>query len=162
LNDSESVERMKKILDSSKDIGLCAGMIYNENGDPYGGKAYSRGLRLEIDRSVLFRHKSEGNLSRADGMIFNYADQVVNFFLAKREIFNDIRWDERIKIEYEHMDFFLNLKKTKWKATVCLNTKVTHCDNQAEPIYFTYRRSAPIQYFYTKHGIQNIINRYQQ
>ncbi len=162
LNDSESIEQMKNILDSKDDIGLCAGMIYSENGEPYGSKDYSQGLRLEIDRGVLFRHRSTGNLSKVDGTLFNYADQVVNFFLAKREIFKDIRWDERIKIEYEHMDFFLNLKKTKWKATVCLNTRVTHCNNtKTDPIYFRYRRSAPIQYFYAKHGIQNIINRYQ-
>lgn len=162
LVDPDSIKRMKKILDSKDDIGLCAGMIYHENGDLFGGKYYSQGLRFEVDRSVLFRHRSTGKLSKVDGTLFNYADQVVNFFLAKKEIFKDIRWDERIKIEYEHMDFFLNLKKTKWKATVCLNTRVIHCRNQAEPVYFTYRRSAPIQYFYSKHGIQNIINRYQQ
>lgn len=162
LNDSESIERMKNILDSKDDIGLCAGMIYSEHGEPYGGKDYSRGLRLEIDRGVLFRHRSTGKLSKVDGTLFNYADQVVNFFLAKRAIFKNVTWDERIKIEFEHMDFFLNLKKTKWKATVCLNTKVTHCSNiKTDPAYFRYRRSAPIQYFYSKHGIQNIINRYQ-
>ncbi len=162
LNDSESIERMKKILDSKEDIGLCAGMIHQENGDPFGGKDYSRGLRLEIDKNVLFRHRSEGNLSKLDGTLFNYADQVVNFFLAKKEIFNDICWDDRIKIEYEHMDFFLNLKKTRWKATVCLNTKLTHCrGSNLDSVYIRHRNSAPIQYFYAKHGIENIINRYQ-
>ena len=162
LNDSESIERMKCILDSKEDIGLCAGMVYQESNELFGGENYSRGLRLEIDGGALYRYKSEGKLSKVDGMLFNYADQVVNFFLAKREIFNDVRWDERIKIEYEHIDFFLNLKKTRWKATVCLNTKLTHCINKTvDPVYFRYRYSAPIQYFYGKHGIQNIINRYQ-
>ena len=163
LTDSESIKRMKGILDSKEDIGLCAGMIYQENGEPFGGKDYSRGLRLEIDRGVLFRHRSTGQLSKLDGTLFNYADQVVNFFLAKREVFDDIRWDERIKIEYEHMDFSLNLKKTRWKAAVCLNTRLIHCHSRTlDPVYVRHRRSAPIQYFYAKHGIQNIINRYQQ
>jgi glycosyltransferase involved in cell wall biosynthesis len=161
LANSESIERMKTILDSKDDIGLCASMIYSENGNPYGGKCYSRGLRLEIDRGVLFRHRSTRKLSKVDGILFNYADQVVNFFLAKTQVFKDICWDERIKIEYEHIDFFLNLKKTKWKATVCLDTKVTHCNNmKVDPVYFRYRRSAPIQYFYGKYGIGNIINKY--
>jgi len=162
LEDSESIERMKMILDSKDDIGLCAGMIYQEGGEPFGGKDYSRGLRLEIDKNVLFRHKSIGNLSKLDGTLFNYADQVVNFFLAKREVFNDIRWDDRIKIEYEHMDFFLSLKKTRWKATVCLNTNLTHCRSmRVDPFYVRHRRSAPMQYFYAKHGIGNIINKFQ-
>lgn len=163
LNDSESISRMKEILDSEPDIGLCAGMIYQEGGEPFGGKEYSQGLMLEIDNNVLYRYKSNGNLSKLNGMIFNYADQVVNFFLAKREVFDDVRWDDRIKIEYEHMDFFLELKKTGWKAAVCLNTKLTHCHSlKIDPAYVRHRRSAPMQYFYAKHGIGNIINRYLQ
>jgi len=163
LEDSESIKWMKEILDSKDDIGLCAGRIYQEDGEPFGGKDYSRGLKLEIDNGALFRHRSTGNLSKVNGTLFNYADQVVNFFLAKREIFNDVRWDDRIKIEYEHMDFFLNLKETKWKATVCLNSKLTHCRSmRLDPLYVRHRRSAPVQYFYAKHNIGNIINRYQQ
>ena len=163
LEDSESIKWMKEILDSKDDIGLCAGRIYHENGEPFGGKDYSRGLKLEIDGGALFRHRSVGNLSKVNGTLFNYADQVVNFFLAKREIFNDVRWDDRIKIEYEHMDFFLNLKKTKWKATVCLNTNLTHCRSmRLDPLYVRCRRSAPVQYFYAKHNIGNIINKFQR
>ena len=120
-------------------------------------------MKLEIDRGVLFRHRSEGNLSKLNGTLFNYADQVVNFFLAKREVFDDVRWDDRIKIEYEHVDFFLNLKKTKWKATVCLNARLTHCRSmRLDPLYVRHRRSAPTQYFYAKHNIGNIINKFQQ
>lgn len=163
LSDSESIKKMKGLLDSKDDIGVCAGMIYQENGEPFGGKDYIRGIRLEIDRGVLFRHRATGQLSKLNGTLFNYADQVVNFFLAKREVFHDVNWDERIKVEYEHMDFFLNLKKTKWKAAVCFNTKFIHCHSRTlDPVYVRHRRSAPIQYFYAKHGIQNIINRYQQ
>ena len=162
LEDSESIKSMKAILDSEGDIGLCAGRIYQEDGEPFGGKDYSRGLRLEVDKGALFRYRSEGNLSKLNGTLFNYADQVVNFFLAKREIFDDVRWDDRIKIEYEHMDFFLRLKETKWKATVCFNTKFTHCRSmKLDPLYVRHRRSAPVQYFYAKHGIGNIINKFQ-
>jgi len=163
LTDSVSIENMKKVLDSSEDIGICAGMIYQENGEYFGGENYSRGLKLEIDRKLLFRSRAEKNLSKTNGIIFNYADQVVNFFLAKREVFNDITWDSRIKVEYEHVDFFLNLKKTKWRATVCLDTKFIHFRSLREDsLYNQYRRSAPLQYFYAKHSIGNIVNRYLQ
>jgi GT2 family glycosyltransferase len=163
LTDSDSIKKMKQVLDSADDIGLCAGIIYQKNGKPFGGHAYSRGLVLEIDNSILFRHKSTGKLAKADGVLYNYADQVVNFFLAKRAIFKSIAWDNRIKIEYEHMDFFLNLKRTKWKVAVCLDTESTH-DHQLtiDPIYVRHRFSAPVNYFYGKHGIGRIINRYQQ
>ena len=163
LTDSVSIERMKQVLDSADDIGLCAGIIYQENGEPFGGHAYSRGLTLEIDKGVLFRHRSIGKLAKTDGVLFNYADQVVNFFLAKRAIFKSVAWDNRIKIEFEHMDFFLNLKQTKWRAAVCLDAKSTHSHQlELDPIYTQYRFSAPESYFYGKHGIGRIINRYQQ
>lgn len=164
LTDGESIEKMKNVLDSSDDIGLCAGMIYYElNGECFGGHAYSRGLMLEIDKGVLYRSSSKGKLAKLDGMLFNYADQVVNCFLAKRKVFNSVSWDSRIKIEYEHMDFFLNLKRTKWKAVVCMGTKFAHSHQYAlDPVYERHRLSAPTQYFYAKHGIERIINRYQQ
>jgi len=163
LNDSESIEKMKQVLDSADDIGLCAGMIYQENGECFGGHAYSRGIMLEINGGALFRHSSRGKLAKASGILFNYADQVVNFFLAKRAIFKSVTWDSRIKIEFEHMDFFLQLKKTHWKVTVCLGTRATHSHQlELDPIYIRHRRSAPVQYFYAKHGIGNIINKFQQ
>jgi len=163
LVDSDSIKKMKQVLDSTDDIGLCAGIIYQENGEPFGGHAYSRGLVLEIDKGILFRHRSMGKLAKADDVLYNYADQVVNFFLAKRAIFKKVTWDNRIKIEYEHMDFFLNLKQTKWKVAVCLDTNANHTHQlKLDPIYIQYRHSAPVNYFYGKHGIGRIINRYQQ
>lgn len=162
LTDSTSIEMMKKVLDSSEDIGICAGVIYQENGEYFGGEIYSKGLSLEMDRTLLLRQRVK-NLSKVNGIIFNYADQVVNFFLAKKEVFNDVTWDSRIKVEYEHVDFFLNLKKTRWRAAVCLGTKMLHYRSLGvDPIYNRYRRSAPEQYFKQKHGIGNIINRYLQ
>ena len=162
LTDSDSIREMKKVLDSSDDIGLCAGMIHQENGDYFGGEIYSRGLKLQVENGILYRHKASKKISRTNGTLFNYADQVVNFFLAKQEIFKDVSWDNRIKVEYDHMDFFLGLKKTRWKATVCLGAKVLHLRQPVDSFYNRHRRSAPMQYFYGKHGIQNVINRYLQ
>ena len=138
-------------------------MIYQENGEGFGGNIYSRGVMLEISGGALFRHSPKGKLAKTNGILFNYADQVVNFFLAKREIFKSVTWDSRIKIEYEHMDFFLNLKKTKWKATICLDTRLVHSRQpKLDSLYYRHRNSAPQQYFFAKHGIGGVINKYQQ
>ncbi len=164
FTDSKSIEKMKQVLDSEDDIGLCAGMIYQENnGECFGGHTYSRGLALEIENGVLYRRSSREKLTKVNGVLFNYADQVVNFFLAKRTLFKNITWDNRIKVEYEHMDFFLNLKRTRWKATVCLDTRVTHSHQlELDPFYVRHRVSAPTNYFYAKHNIHGIINKYLQ
>ncbi len=154
--------KMKKILFSDQDIGICAGTIYEEQGEPFGGKSYSNGLRLEIDRGVLFRRSNIKNIIKTDGVFYWEADQVVNFFLAKREVFDDIQWDSRIKIGLEHMDFFLRLKQTRWKAVVCPDAKAIHQRGIADSEYNEYRRKYPQTYFYGKHGIGNIINQYQR
>ena len=57
---------------------------------------------LEIKNQILYLKNSKK------------IDLVLNFFVARRELFNDIQWDERLKL-MEHLDFFLQLKELdKW------------------------------------------------
>ena len=114
-----------------------------------------------IERGVLFRRSNIRNIIKTDGLLYWEADQVVNFFLAKREVFDDIQWDSRIKIGLEHMDFFLRLKETRWKAVICPEAKAIHQRGIADQGYNEYRRKYPQNYFFGKHGIGNIINHYQ-
>jgi hypothetical protein len=117
-------------------------------------------LELVRENGVLFRYAAKQTLKSAGGIIFVYADQVVNFFMARQEVFGDVHWDPKIRIEYEHMDFFLNLQKTKWRAAVCLEAKAMHQTTLNEPEYNEYRYSAPRDYFMSKHGLVNIINKF--
>lgn len=160
LQDSKSILNMKSVLDSNADIGLCSGMLFTESGDFYKNENYQKGLRFEIDRGLLFRYPASRNIQKTNGSKFVYADQVVNFFLAKRELFNEVIWDNQIKVEYEHMDFFLRLKKTNWKAAVCLDAKAIHLNPIDDPTYKSFRDSAPKKYFLDKHGLHNTINRF--
>jgi len=161
IQNSESIVNMKKVLDSDKDIGICSGMLSSKNGDYITNENYQKGLRFKIDRGMLFRYPSERKLYKVDGSLFVYAEQVVNFFLAKRAIFDDVKWDNRIKVEWEHLDFFLQLKNTKWKVAACLNTKAIHMNSIHDSTYNYYRRSVSNNYFYNKHKIHNVINRFQ-
>lgn len=36
--------------------------------------------------------------------------RTLNCFVAKREVLRAVRWDERLKITYEHLDFFIRLR----------------------------------------------------
>ncbi len=162
IGEDDPLLKMKTVLMSDENIGICAGMIEEENGAMFGGNSYSNGLRLEIERGVLFRRSNVRNIIKTDGLLYWEADQVVNFFLAKREVFDDIQWDSRIKIGLEHMDFFLRLKETKWKAVVCSEAKAIHQRGIADRDYYEYRQKYPQAYFYGKHRIGNIINHYQR
>jgi len=144
-------------------LGVVAGTLFHEiNGKPFGNDNYThRGLTFTFDRSLLIRDTSHCPIKEVDGIKYCYADQVVNFFLAKRDIFEEVKWDNRIKVEWEHIDFFLSLKKTSWKVAVCLDAKATHLyDRERDLEYNQHRRSGSFHYFSQKHNITKIVNRW--
>jgi glycosyltransferase involved in cell wall biosynthesis len=160
LQDSNIIMNMKRVLDTKKDIGVCSGMLFSENGSFLASENYQKGVRFEIDRGMLFRYPSLHKIHKAGDSFYVYADQVVNFFLAKKAVFKDIKWDNKIKVEWEHLDFFLRLKETKWKVASCINTKATHLQSINDSDYNYHRRSISNNYFFNKHGIHRVINRF--
>jgi cytidyltransferase-like protein len=160
LVDPQSLQNMKTVLDANDDIGLVAAVLKQENGQYFANENYSKGILFEFRSNLLVRLPSSGNIQNINGILYRLADQVPNIFLAKREVFNEVRWDDRIKVEYEHMDFFLNLQKTKWKAAICLNAEAMHLKSNPDGEYYRYRHSAPMAYFLQKHGLANVINQF--
>jgi glycerol-3-phosphate cytidylyltransferase len=160
LADAESIHKMRHILDERPEIGLVAGVVMLEDGGYFSNESYVKGLQLEVTDGALRRVAMPRVPITLDGTSFVYADQVPNFFMARRELFAEVRWDERIKIEYEHMDFFLEMAKTKWKAAVCLDAKCIHARPEVNMEYSQHRRNAPSQYFYSKHHISGVFNQF--
>lgn len=160
LTDSESMKRMLSVLEDDGNLGLVSGVLEHENGSPYGGEEYCRGLRFELRDGFLLRWPANSAIHSVNGNSYRTADQVVNFFLARRELFYDILWDGKIKVGWEHIDFFLALAKTRWKAAVCLDAKAIHARPEHDFTYNQHRRSMVSQYFLQKHGINGVLNRY--
>jgi len=160
LRGGESIKNMMRVLLSDESIGLVSAMLTLENGNWLANENYQMGLRFVWENKLLQRYPSKRDIKEVDGVRYLYADQVVNFFIARREVFDDVQWDNRIKIEYEHMDFFLNLAKTRWKAAVCMDARAVHQITDSGPEYNQARRHAPAGYFLDKHGIVGVINRF--
>ena len=161
VTNQASLKNMKAVLDADPDVGLVSALLKREGGSWFGPQSYSRGLRLDLDGGLLKRTPMNGDMKKVGEIQYRYADQVPNVFLAKAEVFKSATWDERIKVEYEHMDFFLALKKTGWKAAVCFDAEATHFISEPPtPEYNQARRQAPAAYFYAKHGIGHISNQF--
>jgi len=162
LADAESLKNMRAVLDSAPDIGLVAAVIKGESGEYFATEGYAKGVRFERVGNMLKRTPAAHTLHRVGetGPLYVVADQVPNFFLAKREVFQDVMWDNRIKVEFEHLDFFLALQQTKWKAAVCLNANATHLRSDPEMDYNRYRRNASPAYLYSKWGFTAIVNQF--
>jgi glycosyltransferase involved in cell wall biosynthesis len=101
------LEKAKKILQADPTLGIC-GLTEIVNGKPVN---YS--LNLEIKDRALYYYAEY--LKHPNDELF-YCDCVVNNFLAKREMFNDVGWDDFLKMA-EHTSFFLHVKyHSKWKV----------------------------------------------
>jgi glycosyltransferase involved in cell wall biosynthesis len=59
------------------------------------------------------------------------SDYILQFFIAKTELFTNIKWDEELRTE-EHRNFFLELYKSKYKVGFCKELFIKHTGNPAE------------------------------
>jgi cytidyltransferase-like protein len=161
IRDPESIKHMKEVLDSDEHIGLVAATLKYEKGAFFAGENYAKGLRFEMRGKLLARIPAPREVHATAGDIkYVLADQVPNIFLAKCKIFKDVMWDNRIKIEYEHIDFFLELKKTSWRAAICLDAEAFHLITSPDTEYNQYRRTTPMAYFLQKHGLGSVVNQF--
>ncbi len=162
LADKESLPNMKAVLDSAPEIGVVAAVIKGEGGAYFASEGYAKGVRFERMGNMLKRTPASQYILRVgeNGPLYVLAEQVPNFFLAKREVFNEVMWDQKIKVEFEHVDWFLALQKTQWKAAVCLNANAVHLTSVPERGYEMCRRNASPAYLYSKWGLTGIINQF--
>lgn len=88
-------------------------------------------------------------------------DLVFNYFVARRTALEAVRWDENIKVAYEHEDFFIRFKDNNYTVAWHPDAVVVHKpegfgakDSERETLYAKYRLNREDKdYFYKKHGI---------
>lgn len=84
---------------------------------------------LKLENNVLdFMISRVLHLFLGDTCIFVYHfDYVPNSAFFRKEIFNDVLWDEQFIIGGEHQDFFLRLKEIgTMQNAICLNLFIDH------------------------------------
>jgi GT2 family glycosyltransferase len=150
------LEKMKKILEIS-DIAGGRVRTFDEVGNYQGfiNREDDTFIYNELDLKKLKKHKR---------IEYGYCDLIYNFFLAKTEIFKDLKWDENIKVAYEHSDFFLEAKAKGHKVAFLSAPIVNHKDRELEDKaknngYGEFRnRKSDKDYFFKKHKISRSID----
>jgi GT2 family glycosyltransferase len=166
IDDQLALDRMRAVLDARPDIGLVAALVKNESGSPFTSDGYAHGLRLEkigrmLKRTAAPRHLEKAPMRDGTDTLYMVVDQPVNCFLARAEIFDGMEWDARIKVEFEHMDWFIRLKEAgRWKSAVAVEAEAKHVRSDPDMEYERVRRSYSPAYFKQKHGIENIVNQF--
>lgn len=149
------VDDMKIFLEKHIEADLIGGRV-RENGvvKNYQGKIHREddGFRYEaIDPDSEFPVDC--------GIRYAKTDITFNYFLARTERVRDIPWDEKIKVAYEHSDWFISLKQAYREVYFTPDAVVVHKPEhvQVKDIgrykVYRYRRTDKV-HFYKKHRIK--------
>lgn len=142
------------ILQSKENIGIVGG---NVDGRVNNNNDYIYDLLLKNNKLYFIYNDFKKIYTSLNSHKFIYSDVVLNFFLAKRKVFNDLMWDCKFKM-FGHIDFFLRLKDTMWKTVHTNEVSVIHQTENDNDTYLNFRHGNRInsntyngiQYFYKK------------
>jgi len=84
---------------------------------------------MEIIDEYLFRtFNNDKYYQISNGLVFmGYFDFIPNNAIFRKELFNDVKWDNNFVIWGDNSDFFLQAKyHTKWKFAVCTSLYLIH------------------------------------
>ena len=154
------VERMVKFLDSNKDFDLIGGRV-NEGGEV---KNYQGYFELNDDYIKINPVNLNGqfNFDEKSELFYKKVDLTFNFFVARRESIKDIPWDEKIKVAYEHSDWFISMKKAGRNVAFSTDPVVIHKPAINAKVPEEYRgfrnRQCDKERFYSKHNIAYMVD----
>jgi len=158
-NEEAKVKEMIKFLEANKDYALIGGRIF-EKGRILD---YQGHININPDHFEYVPLDFENNKKdEASGLLYQPADITFNYFIARRERIKDIKWDEKIKVAYEHSDWFIGLKKAGGrKVAFTPDAVVTHKPEHVEidkdklKHYKEFRnRRSDMHYFFAKHKVK--------
>lgn len=149
-NDTK-IEKFISILKSDIDIGIVGGMCIEKNKEVH----YENFLKIK--NGSLIQEKDGNKWHLVNGVKTKQTGCVLNFFLARRQALNDIKWDNELKLA-EHTDYFIRFNRSKWKIYYTPEVKINH-DRYRDNDYLTYRdRSSDYSIkMFNKHKITKII-----
>jgi GT2 family glycosyltransferase len=161
LGAETGIEQAIAVLDAAADIAVVGGRLHDLD---------ERGERVR--NWEMFFHYDPRHRTFTAIPIYNYTpvartfaginvfmcDAVLNFCVFRRSIFCDgVRWDDAIKINGEHEDFYLNLKlNTDWKVGYLPSLAALHSPTVAAGRYRSRLRGRQTgwEYFRTKWNIE--------
>ena len=129
-----NLSAMKRILDKFNEVGAVADLerqLGNGKGVFSGQISPSQGF-IEIKGDTVIKRMislKKFNYHHFGDIQYAKADFTRNMLLLKREIFNDIKWEDNIKFAGEHLDFLLQIRNSKWD--IVFTTNSIHIHNES-------------------------------
>jgi len=97
FNKDSDIDKFVRILNHDESIGIVGGTL--ENRDPYNHRLFYD----KIGKKLYYIKTKEEKLYTDDTTIvskieYNLTDLVLNFSLSRREVWDDVRWDDSLKL----------------------------------------------------------------
>ena len=153
--ENSNLEMLYNIITENKALDMVGGVKMDEGEapDPFKGK-------LEVIDGSVCKH-----INKTIGSIREYKlyDFIPNFFITKTSILKEFKWDSRMKVAPEHLDFFLT-HKNKFLITYTESVMVYHHKSWAttDKDYKKLRmRRDYYNVFYEKHNVSRIRERHE-
>lgn len=134
ISEETNICDMINILKYDKNIGVIAD-LERQIGH---GKSVQSG-RINPWQGFLLRQNNylikkmyplrKYNFEYIDNIRVAKSDFTRNMLLIKREVFEDISWDENLPFANEHLDFLLQLKNSKWDVVITPDSIHWHRDD---------------------------------
>lgn len=153
FNNSTDIKIMKELLEKDKDVGVVGGMV-KEHGQEVNFEQY---FHIDKEKRIM-EHVSDGNeYYKYRNISYKETGSVLNFALFKREVFNDIMWDGRLKLA-DHTDFYYRLQKeTKWRVLYTPRVYIdTYKDVNSKKYKELKKREDFKKIFFDKHNIDKV------
>jgi glycosyltransferase involved in cell wall biosynthesis len=160
LGPCSNVDDAMTVLENATDLAVVGGRLH----DYHDGCEHVRNWEMyfQYDRhnrsfTAIPIYNYSPQVRSVAGIDVYLCDAVMNFCVFRKSVFSDcIRWDDRIKINGEHEDFFLNLKlNSQWKVAYLPSMAALHHRSIAAGSYQSALRSRQEgwTYFLEKWGI---------
>jgi len=123
-----------------------------------------QGFIEHTKNQLLYRKLLLDDWKHYKGLRYKLCDVTYNFFVAPTEVVKDVRWDENIKVAYEHSDFFLTAKEKGYKTAFTPHCIVDHKPKVEIPEadqekYMKFRnRREDKEYFFKKRNLESAVD----
>lgn len=152
IHEGTKISILLDLMDIHPQVAIVAGVMGERDTN-----AVMQGGELTLHEGVFSRRGLGEQFEYFHNHRYRQCDIADNFFLAKRELFDDVAWDNKLKVG-EHADFFLQIKNTKWKVLFTPDVTVGHDHPVLEhSSYDQYRYQRHYYYkelFWEKYNIQ--------
>lgn len=165
VSEETHIKNLVSILEHHPDIGAVSS-IERQSGKGKGLKTGDinpwQGYLVKKHNKLfkIYKPLDDWRYRIIDDVRFAVCDFCRNFLLIKREVFDSVRWDERIFLEREHEDFMLSLREVGWRLAFTPDSVHLHQSDiiiQHKETYMYKRQIAEgFDYFLQKWKINEI------